>query len=380
MSEDSTFGPSPSPERTFRCKGSHMRSAAFFCVALLFGCSSKASSDTPAVDAGAEEAASIGEDTTVETFNKTHVYFTGSENKRSVDVDATFPAEGTYASIVLHLTLECPSGKCDAWDRFGTLGVVTKKGDKPENDTVLELARFMTPYAVGGAWDFDVTDLRPLLKGPLTLRTFIDTWVGPGSPYGNGWLVTASFEMKGGTPEREPIAVLPIWTMHSGAYGDPAKPLSTSFPPQKLTPPSGSTAFALRSFVTGHGQGNLENCAEFCAREHTLSVSGTAYKQKVWRTDCATTTVPGQKGTYKLSRAGWCPGADVRAWTVDITPDVKGRPDQVTIAYDVQAYENTCRPDAATCAGCTLGTDCKYDGGNHTEPVYYVSSVLIAYR
>ena len=31
-------------------------------------------------------------------------------------------------------------------------------------------------------------------------------------------------------------------------------------------------------------------------------------------------------------------------------------------------------------AGCTLGTGCPYDGGSHTEPVYYVSSLLIAYR
>lgn len=354
-----------------------MRIAACLLAVALFGCSSKDDASSPADAEVADTASPAGEDTTVQTFDKTHVYFTSSENKRSVDVDATFPATGSYASIVLHLSLECPSGKCDAWDRFGTLGIVTKKGDKPENDTVIELARFMTPYAVGGSWDFDVTDLRPLLRGPLTLRAFIDTWVGPGSPYGNGWLVSASFEMKGGVPEKEAVAVLPIWTMHSGVYGDPSKPLSTSFPAQKLTPPSGTTSWAIRTFVTGHGQGNTDNCAEFCAREHTITVSGNAHKEKIWRTDCATTTVPGQKGTYKLSRAGWCPGADVRAWTIDVTPDIKG---EATIGYDVATYENTCRPDATTCTGCTLGTDCKYDGGNHTEPSYFVSSVLIAYR
>lgn len=358
-----------------------MRLAVCTLALALFGCSSNGGDSTPpanAADAAVEDTApAVGDDTTVVTFDKSHVFFTGTDNKRNVDVDATFPEKGTYESIVLHLTLECPSGKCDAWDRFGTLGLVTKKGDKPENDTVIELARFMTPYGVGGAWDFDVTDLRPLLKGNLTFRTFIDTWVGPGSAYGNGWLVSASFEMKGGVPAKEPVAVLPVWTMHSGVYGDPAKPLSGSFPAQKLTPPAGATAFALRTFVTGHGQGNLENCAEFCARVHTLTVGGAPHTQKVWRTDCATTTVPGQKGTYKLSRAGWCPGADVRVWTEDVTADVKG---ETTIGYDVATYENTCRPDATTCTGCSLGTDCKYDGGNHTEPVYYVSTLLIAYK
>jgi hypothetical protein len=106
-------------------------------------------------------------------------------------------------------------------------------------------------------------------------------------------------------------------------------------------------------------------------------VSGTAHKERIWRTDCATTTVPGQKGTYKLSRAGWCPGADVRPWIFDATADIASG---ATIGYDVATYVNTCRPDATTCTGCTLGTDCKYDGGAHTEPVYYVSSLLIAYR
>lgn len=324
-----------------------------------------------AVDAAAADAA--GDDVTVATFERTHLYFAGADNKRTVDVDAAFPERGTYENITLHLALDCPDGKCDAWDRFGTLGVVTKKGDKPENDTVFEIARYMTPYGVGGAWDIDVTDLRPLLTGKLAFRAFIDTWVGPGHASGNGWLLTASFEMKGGTPVREPLAVLPIWTMKSAVYGDPKKPLSESFPSQTLTPPAGATSYSIRAIITGHGQGNAENCAEFCPREHTITVGSTPYKHRMWRTDCATTGVAGQKGTWKLSRAGWCPGADVRAWSFDL--EAPG-----AISYGVDTYVNSCRPDAETCAGCTLGTDCKYDGGSHTEPVYWVSAALIAYR
>ncbi len=331
------------------------------------------------VDAGADAGPAGGEDTTVETFAKAHIYFTGSDNKRTVDTVASFPATGAYASIVLHLSLECPSGKCDAWDRFGTLGVVTQKGDKPEADTVVEVARFMTPYGVGGKWDYDVTDLRPLLSGALTLRAHIDTWVGPGSQYGNGWALSASFEMKGGVPDRLPLAVAPVWTMRQGVYGDPKKPLRASFAEQTVALPEGATAASLRTFVTGHGQGNLANCAEFCSRKHTLTVGATPHVQTVWRTDCATTAVPGQKGTYTLSRAGWCPGADVKPWTLDVTPDLGGAR-SVKVAYDVEAYENSCRPDAATCTGCSLGTACAYDGGNHTEPYYAVSTVLVAFR
>ncbi|MDC3985076.1 peptide-N-glycosidase F-related protein [Polyangium jinanense] len=320
-----------------------------------------------------------GADTVVTPHDKTHVYFTGEDNKRIVDAPATFPAEGEYSQIVLHLSLACPDGGCDAWDRFASLGLVTAKGNTPEEDTVLEIARYITPYAVEGAWDIDVTDLRPLLAGEVTVRAFIDTWVGPGSPYGAGWLVTASFEMKGGIPAKLPVAVLPVWDRRYVAYGDPSKPVSGSAPAQEIMLPEGSTSYALRTFITGHGQGNADNCAEFCTRKHTFTVGATPHEQDIWRSDCATTAVPGQQGTWKYPRAGWCPGADVRPWTVDITADVAGA-STVKIAYGVEEYENTCRPDAAVCEGCSLGTGCDYDGGAHTEPNYQLSTVLIAYR
>lgn len=320
-----------------------------------------------------------GVDTTVVGFDKEPVYFAGEDNKRIVDKAITFPAEGTYESIVLHLALSCPSGGCDPWDRVGSLQIVVAEGVGDAPDTVIELSRFVTPYKVGGAWDLDLTGLRPLLKGDVTLRGFIDTWVGPGSPYGDGWLLSASFEMKGGTPARLPISVQPVWTATYVPYGDPAKPIAGVATPSTLELPAGATSFELRSFVTGHGQGNLENCAEFCSKDHAMTVGGVAHTQTIWRDDCATTGVKGQQGTWKYSRAGWCPGADVRPWTIDVTADLAGKT-SAEIAYDVETYDNTCRPDATTCAGCTLGTGCEYDGGSHTEPNFQISAALISYR
>ncbi len=319
-----------------------------------------------------------GADTVVTPFDKTHLYFTGDDNKRIVDMAASFPAEGVYSQILLHFAFDCPSGGCDAWDRFATLGIVTEKGETQEQDTVIEVARFITPYKVKGAWDLDVTDLRPLLSGEITMRAFVDTWVGPGSPYGAGWLVTASFEMKGGIPAKVPVAAIPVWDRRYVPYGDPGKPMGDTVPPQDIAVPAGSS-YALRTFITGHGQGNLNNCAEFCKRDHTLTVGATPYVQEIWRADCADTGVPGQQGTWKYARAGWCPGADVRPWTLDVTADVVSA-GSVKIGYSVEDYENTCRPDAPVCQGCSLGTGCEYDGGSHTEPSYQVSSLLIAYQ
>ncbi|MFO0590553.1 MAG: peptide-N-glycosidase F-related protein [Polyangiaceae bacterium] len=320
-----------------------------------------------------------GPDALVAPFDKTHIYFAGDDNKRVVEAPAVFPMEGTYSKIVLHLALTCPDGGCDSWDRFGSLSLVAKGGANGGTDTEIEIARFITPYKVEAAWDIDVTDLRPLLTGEATVRAFIDTWVGPGSPYGAGWALSASFEMTGGVPEKEPIAAIPVWTRTAAVYGDPAKTIPSQLPQETVTLPEGAASYALRTFVTGHGQGNKDNCAEFCKRDHTITAGSTAHTQQIWRADCASTAVPGQQGTWKYSRAGWCPGADVLPWTLDVTADLAGQSNG-TFAYDVEAYENTCRPDAATCQSCTLGVGCDYDGGAHTEPNYQVSSLLIAYR
>lgn len=333
------------------------------------------------VDAGSDAtdgAPFAGKDATVTAFDETPVYFTGDDNQRTVDAPASFPKDGAYSKITLHLALACPSGGCDPWDRFGSLGLVTHKGEDGGADTVIELARFITPYHVGASWDLDVTDLRPLLAGDVTLRAFIDTWVGPGSQYGDGWLLSASFEMTGGIPDELPEAVIPVWSPRNVVYGDPSKPFADAAPPASVTLPTASS-YALRTFVTGHGQGNADNCAEFCAKTHTITVGATPHAQKIWRTDCATTAAPNQQGTYQYSRAGWCPGADVKPWTFDVTADVMGAA-TTTFAYDVESFENTCRPDATPCAACTLGASCAYDDGTHTEPYYALSTVLIAYR
>lgn len=330
---------------------------------------------------GGDPGPTPGADTTVTPFDKTHVYFTGDDNKREVDATATFPAEGTYEKITLHLSLDCPQGGCDAWDRFASLGVVVKKGENGEPDEVVEIARYITPFKAKAAWAIDVTDLRPLLAGEVVLRTFIDTWVGPGSPYGAGWLVTASFEMKGGVPALIPAFAVPVWHRQYVTYGDPNKPVSDSVPARDVMLPEASS-YALRTFVTGHGQGNAGNCAEFCSRTHAITVGAAVHEVKLWRTDCEETAAPGQQGTWQYSRAGWCPGADVLPWSIDITGDVAGAP-AVTVGYGVQDYENTCRPDAPeapSCKGCTLGTTCEYDGGSHTEPNYQISTLLIGYR
>jgi len=314
----------------------------------------------------------IGANTTVVAFEGEHVYFGGEPNRRTVDKPITFPEPGLrYRKVTLRIGLRCPTGGCDYWDRLARLSLV--RPGAADEMVELELARFITPYRVGGQFTVDVTDLQRVLEGPQMVRVFIDTWVQPGHAQGAGWLVDAAFDFEGGVPTPDPFAVVPLWAPQRVVYGDPARPIDVT---ANLDVPAGTTGVRLRALVTGHGQGNADNCAEFCARDHTFTVGDMPVTKNLWRNDCLTTAVPGQQGTWQYARAGWCPGAMVTPWTADATAAAG----PLTVSYDVETYENTCRPESATCSGCTLGAACDYDGGAHTEPGWEQSAVLILLR
>src|SRR5262249_26491767 len=246
-------------------------------------------------DAAPPDARPPAVDADLTIFDGAYVYF-GSENHRQIDTDVTLPAAGgLYRAITLDLALRCPpSGGCDWWDRHGHLALV-RGGHE------IELLRFVTPYRKPMSVSLDVTDLAPLLGDPSTFRIFIDTWVGPGHPNGAGWLVDAKLHYRAGNPPANVAAVIPLWSPQSVVYGDPSRP-----PALEMTVPipTGVTGAHLWSYVTGHGQGNADNCAEFCSRDHTITIAGAGVHRSVWRTDCATTAEPDQPGTWTLDRAG----------------------------------------------------------------------------
>jgi hypothetical protein len=318
--------------------------------------------DPPPPDLGAK----VGADTTVTLFNNL-VFDNGHREARA---SVTMPADGLYKKITLHITLACPGGGCDPWDRLASIGLVDGGADLgPER--IIELGRFATPYGRGGSWDIDVTDLRPLLAGARTVKGFIDTWIGPPQ----GWGLTATLIYVGGVPTDIPIAAVPLsWGNFN--VGD-SQPINSLLPPQLVTMPSSVTHAAVRVTVTGHGQGNAGNCAEFCSLNHGIVVDGTvAQQQKVWRADCAQNPVQPQGGSWQYNRAGWCPGADVRPWRVDLGP----RGSSFTVGYKLDTYVNTCSPNSCTANTCSLGTGCAYDNGNHTQPYYALSAIVIGYQ
>lgn len=319
----------------------------------------------------------------VPVFTREVLHFVGGPpvvSRREVDREIVLPALSMdVAAVTLELQLACPRGGCDYWDRKGYLGLVHARDQAaPE---VIELVRFVTPYGVGGRWTLDVTNLLPLLHGQRTFRLFIDTWVGPGHAQGAGWLVDATLHYRYGRRPGAPalpMAIYPVWSLREVMYGDPASTVANQLSTRRVSMPPGAGRVEFRALVTGHGQGNADNCAEFCPREHTVRVGGIPFRQTIWRDDCGANRLDGQKGNWRVARAGWCPGSVVRPWVADVSA-AAGADIDLSVDYDVEPYVNSCRPDAAVCDGCTLESGCSYDGGRHTPPSYLLSGLLIVY-
>jgi hypothetical protein len=324
----------------------------------------------------------------VQPFRATHVYYDPMDNRRKVYAEVDLPT-GEWKSVSLQLRLACPPGGCDRYDRWGFIGVASGEG---LDESITEIARFATPFGGAADWTTDVTELSPLLAARRKLVVQIDTWVGPNRPPGAGWLVDATLTFTPGTAERRPIQVIPLWAVGTAEVGDPANP--PTIPARMVQIPAEAASVELRSFVTGHGQGNLQNCAEFCPKVHTYTVGAKSFQRMAWRDDCASfctlTRLPGSAvqvcqesptgvvASVRAPRANWCPGALVVPWSFDVT-DVARPGASVNVSYAPEPYENTCRPAALVCQGCAFTTSCAYDDSLHTSPNYLHSGLLIVY-
>ena len=286
----------------------------------------------------------------------------------SVPVD-----RGPFKKIILTTRLSCPQPACDAWDRVGSFGIETPDGNQ------IELHRFVTPYGVGVRMTTDVTSFAPILREKTRFWVEIDTWSGPqrdGGRFGGGWLFDAQLALETGIPEKRAIHVIPVLKRQYITYGRPQEPaertVNIAWPNET---PSGvnlknSPRVAMHLLITGHGQGNTENCAEFCPKNHFFSLEdGPEFKKNIWRTNCAETVTDGrQRGTYQYSRAGWCPGAGVSPWLtdIDISQETTENPTTaLTFRYRPEAYTN--RADGG------------YNDQGHTLPQYLVSGALILF-
>jgi hypothetical protein len=300
-----------------------------------------------------------------------------------------FPTDvSIYSDVILFYTIECPESPddCDPWDRLGWIQVLRDTGEvdslgMPIEEPV-EIARVITPYDITGgtrpgscAWPIDVSDYITLLQGSVVLKSYISSWIG-GT---DGWLVTVDFAFVEGSSGLEPYRVVNLWQDNGAVFGDPDVPIEAFLHLMKAWIDPDAVSAKVRVIVTGHGQGNTDNCAEFCPKEHTLLANGTPYTFTPWRDDCNLNTCSPQGGTWQYNRAGWCPGDKVDPHDFDITGVIVPG-DSVKLNYDIEPYENFCRPTNPDCVDGVTCFDCDYNSTGHTQPYYAFQSQLILYR
>jgi hypothetical protein len=333
------------------------------------------------------------EEATVITAFELEDQYHATESRRTIETEVEFPASGSWQAIGMKIDLGCPAdGDCDNWDRFANISLVENAGTADEEE--IELERYITPYNVGMCIVTDVTRFAPRLRGLKTIRSFISTWVGPDEPvHGHGWRITLEFIFHPGPPGPGlPDSVIQLWPHASVVVGDPENTVGAQMGGVRLPIPDDVTRAELRVITTGHGQGNLFNCAEFCNLNQHVVVDGTRHSYDPWRDDCALNPIgPYQAGTWQHPRSGWCPGAYVVPEIFDITDSITPGSES-TFVYEIltsadETYENTCRPGAGgtdnLCDGCAFDSspgNCDYNGGNHTEPNDRVTVQLMLYR
>lgn len=258
---------------------------------------------------------------------KTHDDVVHTSSSTNIDARVTFP-EGSFKAVALRVEHECPTGGiCDLYDRRANVQLV-RQNDAGEQS--LELMRYVTTYRFNPgqsnymcSWT-DVTPFASLLKGQQTIRSSLETVVGPGHELGDGWQVSIELVFyPGPAPEVSQIIELYGKSIRIGAA--PGS-IDEETPPTSVMIPQDITRVLARLTVSGHGWGpeNTDNCAEFCRLDQSIRVNdGAPHVINPFRTDCARNPLaPFQQRNPTGSRNGWCPGAVVLPHTVDITSEV----------------------------------------------------------
>ncbi|MEL6635091.1 MAG: LamG-like jellyroll fold domain-containing protein [Bacteroidota bacterium] len=287
-----------------------------------------------------------GTDTRVVLFDKT--LHRNGEQLNSVRM--TLPNDlQRYEQMLLNIDLTCPNGGCGIWDVLADLKVVTASG-------TYELARYITPYGIAcGGWTIDVTDFKSVLGGEVEFLSNITVFTT------QGWLVDMSIDLIDDADEDTYYSLSRLWEKGYQVYGDPG--ISYDLEPFEISVQDNTDIHYVRMTITGHGQGNTSNAAEFYDVTHRLHVDGTAIADhRLWKSDCPNNPCANQSGNWQFPRAGWCPGESVTPFYMNTT----GAADPgatVSLDYVLQDYTNL------------LNTG--YNNNGHTEPYYRIFSYFI---
>lgn len=280
----------------------------------------------------------------------------------SEEVEAILPTStGAFNEIMGSLTISCPSGGCDPWDRVSHVEVQGHDG------RWYEIIRYLTPYGVACNHSIDLTDFASLLQGKVKFRYSLGT-------SGNGFLYTLNLQYTEGAPTYKYSTVEPMWN-DTYAFGDMAN--LQPYEVLNVTMNSSVAAAKIKLVATGHGWGanNTDNAAEFHHDYHHIWVNGAStFTHNNWNIcnpnpdNCSP-----QNGTWYYARAGWCPGSIAQFFDFDLTPYLSNT---MELKYILdENYVDLCHPNNPNCVTGVTCDNCN-DGFN---PHLITDSYLIRY-
>jgi hypothetical protein len=296
------------------------------------------------------------------------------------EADATLPSAAQLAgfdSLEVEVVQRCPkpdahelADNCGAWDYIAFLSVAPvgsgvgdagadagdaggadggggETGDAapPPAPANVEIARFITSYHRETHWIVDATPMLYELRAGGTRRFHWEH-----APSWNVQPTNTAVKLHFSNKKRgaRPTQAIPLFTggAFDSKYDDGRTPVSATIP-------ASAKRVEIWAVITGHGGDSATNCAEFCNHQHEFTVGTTKYlhehtmagTQLGCIADIPNLMTPNQGGTWWYGRGGWCPGAPVIPWSVDVTKDAKPG-STVSVSYR-GLFKNATPPDGS---------------------------------
>ena len=225
---------------------------------------------------------------------------------------------------------------CSEWDRNAYIELCEDEGCQAPREVV----RWITPYWRRGEqrWVMDASALLGLVRGGGA--QWFRIILGPEWERPTEWEVQVVLRLRAQGAELRSVGVERAFVggNFDASYNDRE--------PFTFTPPASARRVELVVIVSGHGQAERTNCAEWCDHRHRFVVNGRMldeirHRGRISSADgcgpaAARGVPPGQWGNWAPERAYWCPGMPVDAMRFDITSQVTlGEPNQLSYSANL---------------------------------------------
>ena len=248
-----------------------------------------------------------------------------------------------FDTLEFDLAITCPHRNpfaCSEWDRNARISLCRT----PTCNKRWEVVRWITPYWRRGErrWIIDASPFLSLLEDGGAHSFHIE--MGPSWERGTSRYSKMDIRLS----QRGGARSLLVKRAYTG--GNFGANYNAERDPYEVMAPDDATRAELVVILSGHGQTDGDNCAEWCDHRHQFTINGTALPEITSMQAIGTLrgcaeradegVSPGQWGNWAPSRAYWCPGLPVDAIRIDITEQVMaGAVNEVTYSASLAGEE-----------------------------------------